>query len=261
MLVLETSMHHALRNNEFELYYQPKVNTQTLEMIGMEALIRWNDPEKGVVPPDVFIPVAEECGFITPIGEWALRTAACQVKQWNEKFKLDLRVSVNISPKHLSEKSFISTVKQIITETGVNPNHLDIEITEMSMVDQNDSLVEKIKELNEMGITVSIDDFGTGYSSLSYLKRFPVNTLKIDRSFVSMVTVEESGIPMLSAIISLAHALKLDVVAEGVETEEELHLLRDFNCEYIQGYYYSQPLPVQAFTEKLIQTQNEKSAT
>lgn len=247
VLMLETNLHHALRNEEFELYYQPKVKADTEEIVGMEALIRWHKPGEGVIRPDLFIPVAEECGLISFIGEWVVKTAALQIKAWNERYNTDFRVSVNISPKQLGEKSFIEKIVAIIEETGVNPNHLDIEITEMSMMDQNESLVEKIRTLKEMGITFSIDDFGTGYSSLSYLKQFPVDTLKIDRSFVSMITVEDSGIPMVSAIISLAHALNLDVVAEGVEMKDELEVLKDHNCEYIQGYYFSKPLDSKSF--------------
>ena len=250
---LETNLHHALRNKEFELYYQPKVKADTLEIVGMEALIRWNRPGEGLIGPELFIPVAEECGLISVIGEWVIQTAALQIKQWNETYNSDLRVSVNISPKHLAEKDFIANLVCIVEDTGVKPEHLDIEITEMSMMDQNDTLLEKITVLKNMGITISIDDFGTGYSSLSYLKRFPVNTLKIDRSFVSMITVEDSGIHMVSAIISIAHALGLEVVAEGVEIVEELNVLRDHHCEFIQGYYFSKPLNVNAF-DALLQT-------
>ncbi|MER2000265.1 MAG: EAL domain-containing protein, partial [Lysinibacillus sp.] len=221
------------------------------EIVGMEALIRWNRPGEGLIRPDLFIPVAEECGLIALIGQWVIQKAASQIKRWNDHFGTDLRVSVNVSPKHLSEANFVPTLRTIIQETGVNPEHLDIEITEMSMMGQNNSLLNKITELKEMGITISIDDFGTGYSSLSYLKQFPVDTLKIDRSFVSMITVEDSGIPMVSAIISLAHALNLEVVAEGVELEEELNVLNEQQCEFIQGYYFSKPLQVNDFTALL----------
>ena len=251
VLTLETNLHHALRNEEFELHYQPKVRAQSLEIVGMEALIRWNRPGEGLIRPDLFIPVAEECGLISLIGQWVIKKAASQIKLWNDHFGTDLRVSVNVSPKHLSEADFVPMLRAIIDETGLTPQHLDIEITEMSMMYQNKSLLDKITELKEMGITISIDDFGTGYSSLSYLKQFPVDTLKIDRSFVSMITLEDSGIPMVSAIISLAHALNLEVVAEGVELEEELNVLNDYQCEFIQGYYFSKPLQVNDFTALL----------
>lgn len=251
LLLLETRMHEAIRNESFELVYQPKVNAKTKEIVGMEALIRWDDRVLGNVPPDRFIPFAEECGVISNIGEWVIKTSAEQVKHWNETFHLNLRVSVNISPQHLAQYNFISRLREIIEITGVSPHYLDIEITEMSMADQNSGLLEKIKEIKEMGITFSIDDFGTGYSSLSYLKMFPVNTLKIDRSFILMMENDPSGIPIVSSIISLAHAMDLEVVAEGVEKEAELTALKEYGCEYIQGFYFSQPLTVQQFTKQL----------
>lgn len=251
LLLLETRMHEAIRNGSFELVYQPKVDAHTYEMVGMEALIRWNDEVLGFVRPDQFIPYAEECGVISDIGEWVTTTAAKQVKQWNEQYNTNLRVSINISPQHLAQQNYIKRLKEIIAETGVNPNHLDIEITEMSMADQNSGLLEKIKEIKAMGITFSIDDFGTGYSSLSYLKMFPVNTLKIDRSFILMIQRDPGGIAMVSAIISLAHAMNLQVVAEGVEEEAELKVLQQHGCEYIQGYYFSRPLNVTDFTQHI----------
>lgn len=254
LLLLETRMHEALRTDAFELVYQPKIDANTYKMVGMEALIRWNDEVLGFVRPDQFIPYAEECGVISDIGEWVTTTAAKQVKLWNETYNLNLRVSINISPEHLAQQDYMKRLKEIIAETGVDPNHLDIEITEMSMADQNSGLLEKIKEIKNMGITFSIDDFGTGYSSLSYLKMFPVNTLKIDRSFILMIQNDPSGVAMVSAIISLAHAMNLQVVAEGVEEEAELKVLQEHGCEYIQGYYFSRPLNVADFTNRIVQT-------
>ncbi len=251
MLMLETKLHNAIRNNAFELHYQPKINIQTGEMDGMEALIRWNDEELGFVPPDQFIPFAEKCGLIIDIGEWVLKKASLQVKEWNESFGLNLRVAVNISPKHLAEKSFVTRLKEILDEVQVEPNMLEIEITEMSMMDQNEDLISKIQNIKNMGITISIDDFGTGYSSLSYLKQFPVNALKIDRSFIQNISNEKSGMAMVAAIIKLAHALNLEVVAEGVEELKELQILKEHACKYVQGYYFSKPLNVKDFTKKL----------
>lgn len=251
LLLLETRMHKAIRDDAFELVYQPKIDANTFEMVGMEALIRWNDDVLGFVPPNEFIPYAEECGVISDIGEWVMRNAAKQVKQWNMDFDLDLRVSINISPKHLAERQFTSQIQNIIEETGVHPEHIDIEITEMSMADQNANVLNKIKEIKAMGITFSIDDFGTGYSSLNYLRHFPVNTLKIDRSFIQMIEHDPTGIAIVAAIISLAHAMNLQVVAEGVEHEVELRVLQDHGCDFIQGYYFSKPLTVENFTKKL----------
>lgn len=250
-LLLETKIHKALRNNLFELHYQPKMNIQKDEMIGMEALIRWYDDDFGYIPPDQFIPFAEQCGLISDIGEWVLRQAVLQMKHWNETYTTKLRVAVNISPIHISEDSFIPRLKDIIAETAIQPQYLEIEITEMSMMDYTDKLINSIKEMKEMGITISIDDFGTGYSSLSYLRNFPIDTLKIDRTFVQNITKSKSDEAMVAAIISLAHALNLNVVAEGVEQAEELKVLKAHNCESVQGYYYSKPLNVADFTKKI----------
>ena len=251
MLMLETKLHNAIQNDLFELHYQPKINIQTGEMEGMEALIRWNDKDLGFMPPDQFIPFAEECGLIIDIGEWVLKKAALQAKEWNALFKLNLRVAVNISPKHLAEKNFVNRLKEILDEIQVEPTMLEIEITEMSMMDQNEILISKIRTIKEMGITISIDDFGTGYSSLSYLKKFPVDALKIDRSFIQNISNEESDVAMVAAIIKLAQALNLEVVAEGVEEVKGLQILKEHDCKYVQGYYFSKPLNVKDFTKKL----------
>lgn len=252
-LLLETKLHKALRNDSFELYYQPKVNIETNEIHGAEALIRWNDEELGCIPPDQFIPFAEQVGLISDIGRWVLRKAAKQIKHWSDTYEVDYRVAVNISPIHIAEPDFVEQVQTIIKETNSNPSMLEIEITEMSMLDYNDELTLKIKALKDMGITIAIDDFGTGYSSLSYLRDFPVNSLKIDRTFIQDLTKDASGEAMVSAIISLAHALNLDVVAEGVEKPEELAILKEKNCEYVQGYYFSKPLTVADFEKKIQQ--------
>lgn len=250
-LLMETRLFNALKNNILEIHYQPKIDIQSERMVGMEALLRWNDPEKGQIPPGKFIPFAEKCGLIGEIGEWVLREASLQVNRWIEQYKVDLKVSVNISPIHFQEFDFIDRLKNILEETNVNPKNLEIEITEMSMMNYNEDLIRKIKQIKELGLTISVDDFGTGYSSLSYLKEFPVDTLKIDRSFIVNMESGESGIAMVAAIISLAHALKLDVVAEGVELEEEVEILRKYNCEYVQGYYFSKPLNVIDFSKKI----------
>lgn len=251
MLKLETRLQDAINNQAFELYYQPKVNLQTNEIDGMEALIRWFDDELGFVAPDQFIPFAEEVGFITDISEWVIAKAGRQVMEWNEQFNLKLRVAVNISPSHLKAENFIERLKNILQTNNISPNLLEIEITEMSFLDQNADLLSTIMQLKQMGITLAIDDFGTGYSSLSYLKRFPVDLLKIDRSFIHEMYKNEADVAMVAAIITLARALDLKIVAEGVEEYKDLLLLREFNCEFVQGYYYSRPLNIADFSKRL----------
>ncbi|TSI09757.1 EAL domain-containing protein [Lysinibacillus sp. BW-2-10] len=250
-LMFESKLHHAIKNDVLELYYQPKICVKTEKMVGMEALLRWKDPELGQIPPNQFIPFAEDCGLICDIGEWVLRKASLQIKQWKEQFGLDLHVAINISPIHFQEVNFINRLVEIMDETGVDAHNLEIEITEMSMMDHNEDVLSKIKQLKALGLTVAIDDFGTGYSSLGFLKEFPIDILKIDRSFIVNMSEGESGISMVAAIISLAHALNLKVVAEGVEKLEELQILKEYGCEYVQGYYFSKPLNVQEFTMKI----------
>lgn len=251
-LLLETKLHQALKKDSFELHYQPKINLKTNKMTGMEALLRWYDPELGHMSPDRFIPFAEECGLINDIGIWVLRKASAQARTWNAIHNSNLRVAVNISPIHISTSGFVDMVQEVIAETKINPHFLEIEITEMSMLDYTEDLLNTINQLRALGITISIDDFGTGYSSLNYLKTFPVDVLKIDRAFVRDIVPEKSGIAMISAMISLAHALNLQVVAEGVEEEAELNVLREYGCEFVQGYYFSKPLSVEDFTQLIV---------
>lgn len=252
LLQLETKIHQALRDDVFELHYQPKYDIPDQTMTGMEALIRWHDEELGYMPPDQFIPFAESCGLISAIGEWVLKKACHQITLWNEQFHSNLRVAVNISPIHIAEANFIERLEKILSATKVNPRHLEIEITEMSMMDYNDELIEKIKAIKQMGIKISLDDFGTGYASLSYLRQFPFDALKIDRTFIRNIRESPSGESMVAAIISLAHALDLKVVAEGVEENEQLAILKKYNCQAVQGYYFSKPLSATDFT-KLIE--------
>ncbi|MFJ7737450.1 putative bifunctional diguanylate cyclase/phosphodiesterase [Lysinibacillus sp. NPDC097287] len=251
-LMLETKLHQALKKDLLELYYQPKIDLKTGTVVGMEALLRWYDPELGHLPPDRFIPFAEECGLINDIGVWVLRKACTQAHIWNQQYGLNLQVAVNISPIHISTDGFVDMVRDVIAETKVNPNTLEIEITEMSMLDYTEKLIETIGELKALGITISIDDFGTGYASLNYLKKFPVDVLKIDRAFVQDIISGKSGVAMISAMISLAHAMELKVVAEGVEQEAELNVLRKHGCEFVQGYYFSKPLSVADFTKDIL---------
>lgn len=250
-LMFESKLFQAIKEDRLELYYQPKIDIRTNEMVGMEALLRWKDPELGFIPPDQFIPFAEDCGLISEIGEWVLKNASLQINRWKQLYNVNLKVAINISPIHFQEANFINRLQSIITETKVEPTNLEIEITEMSMMDYNKQLIEKMKSIKELGITIAVDDFGTGYSSLGYLKEFPVDALKIDRSFIVNMQDGKSGIALVAAIITLAHALNLAVVAEGVESELELEILKEHNCEYVQGYLFSKPLTASDFSKKL----------
>lgn len=218
----------------------------------MEALLRWHDDELGYIAPTQFIPVAEDCGLIVEIGEWVLRQVAYQIHKWKDEYHFPFRVAVNISPIHFQEANFIERLKHIIDETAVDPSNLEIEITEMSMMNYNEDSLNKISEIKKMGMTISIDDFGSGYSSLGYLKQFPVDALKIDRSFITNMNNGSSGRELVKAMIAIAHALSLHVVAEGVENQYELDLLKDYECEYVQGFYFSKPLKVKEITSKLM---------
>lgn len=241
-IMLETKLHDALKHDALFIHYQPKFELINHKMVGVEALLRWTDSELGPIPPSRFIPLAEQCGLINEIGVWVLIKATQLMKKLNDEYGTNYHVAVNISPIHLSSPHFTLQLEHIIQTTGIPPQHLEIEITEMSLMDYSEELLQTISYIRQLGVTISVDDFGTGYSSLSYLKKFPVNTLKIDRSFVNDIITEKSGVAMVAAIISLAHALNLSVVAEGVEEEKELQVLREHGCNYVQGYYFSKPL-------------------
>lgn len=241
---IEQGLRRALQENQFELRYQPQAGITDLNMVGMEALIRWNHPELGLISPVKFIPIAEECGLIVPIGEWVLRTACQQISAWRKQGLPALKVSVNLSARQFKQAKLLDTIRAVLRDCELSQQAevLELELTE-SMVMQNvDENVITLNKLHSMGVQISIDDFGTGYSSLSYLKRFPINTLKIDRSFVRDITDDADDAAIASAIIMLGHSLKLNVIAEGVETLEQLDLLRGIGCDEIQGYYLSQPL-------------------
>ena len=246
-LDMETALRRALERNELVLHYQPQVDLMSGKIFAMESLLRWQRPGKGLVSPMDFIPLAEETGLIVPIGEWVLRTACAQNKAWQDAGFAPLRVAVNLSARQFQQKNLIQTVSEALRDSGLAPHYLDIEITE-SMVMQN--AAEAIKTLNEldaMGIALSIDDFGTGYSSLSYLKRFPIDFLKIDKSFINDVTTNPDDAAIAGAIITMARSLGMKVVAEGVETEDQLQFLRARGCDAFQGYYFSRPVPAEAF--------------
>ncbi|WP_409178364.1 putative bifunctional diguanylate cyclase/phosphodiesterase [Brevibacillus fortis] len=239
---IQNELNRALARQEFLLHYQPQVCAKSGAIVGVEALIRWDHPERGLLLPDQFISVAEETGLIVPIGEWVLRTACKQNKQWQEQGLMPLRVAVNLSARQFLKQDFTQMVAEILHQTGLAPEYLELEITESSMIDVQRA-TQALKELKQLGVHVAIDDFGTGYSSLYYLKEFPLNRLKIDRSFVRDMIEQPSNQAIVSTIISMAHHLQLHVIAEGVETKEELAFLQEHLCEEVQGYLFSRPLP------------------
>lgn len=250
-LIIERKLRTALEDGALQLHYQPKVHAKTQRVVGMEALTRWIDDELGFISPSKFIPIAEERGLINDIGEWSLRTACYQVKEWNERFGTEYKVAVNISPTHFIQPNFLSNVKQTIKETGVNPKFIELEITEESMMESTEHTMKVLSTLREHGITLAIDDFGTGYSSFSFLKQFPVDSLKIDQSFVRDLSTNSDSSAIIAVMIQLGHALGLEVVVEGVEKESELIILRKLEADMIQGYYFSKPVSTKEFTEKL----------
>jgi diguanylate cyclase (GGDEF)-like protein/PAS domain S-box-containing protein len=251
MLRLETFLHGALEREEFILYYQPQVNIKTKKICGVEALIRWQHPELGLVSPAKFIPLAEETGSIVQIGEWVLKTACQQSKAWQKMGLPNLKVSVNIAPRQFQEENLVDRIEEILLDTELSPNLLELEITETTIVQNVDFARHALRRLRNMGIHISMDDFGTGYSSLGYLKKFSFQTLKIDQSFVRDLQDNPQDKAIISAIVTLGRGFNLRVVAEGVETVEQLEMLRALNCEEMQGYWFSRPLPTNDVTQFL----------
>ncbi len=246
---LENEMRRALEGDEFTLHYQPQVNAQSGEIEGVEALVRWQHPEKGMISPADFIPLAEETGLIVPLGEWVLRHACLQLKEWLDKGYPPLMLAVNISSRQLEEAKFDQVVLTIQCETGVPKGHLELEITESAIMKNPEKVIPALEELKKQGIELAIDDFGTGHSSLNYLRRFPVDTLKIDRSFVNDIGKSEEDTILVNGIIALAKSLKLKVIAEGVETKEQQEYLKNQNCDRLQGYYLFKPMPADVFEQ------------
>jgi diguanylate cyclase (GGDEF)-like protein len=251
-LKLHAGLRHAIERGEFELHYHPKVNVQTNEVVGMEALVRWRHPEMGLVPPAEFIPAAEETGLILPIGNWVLHEACRQNKEWQNRGMARLRVAVNLSALQF-QRNVLDAVSKALQATGLEARYLELEITESVVMQNAAEAVLTLEQLSRMGVHISIDDFGTGYSSLSYLKRFPLQTLKIDRSFIREVNQDPDDVAIVSAIIALAHNLRLKVVAEGVETENQLNTLRLLGGDEYQGFYRCKPLPAGEFEHMLVQ--------
>ena len=244
-LSLETRLRRALERDEFLLYYQPKVSVSTGQMVGMEALIRWELPDEGLVSPAKFIPLAEETGMIVAIGDWALQTACADNRSWQEQGLPEQTVSVNISARQFRHNVLLNCVARALENSSLNPRFLELEITEGLLIENPEESIELLGQLKAQGLSISIDDFGTGYSSLSYLQRLPADAVKIDRSFVVHMLEDDSSSRIVTTIASLGRDLGLHVVAEGVETEEQRDALRELGCHYAQGFLYSRPLPVE----------------
>ncbi|MED4228030.1 EAL domain-containing protein [Neobacillus cucumis] len=247
-LTMEMELHKAIKQNELFLHYQPRVDLKTGNIVGVEALIRWNHAKWGMVSPTKFIPIAEESGLINPIGEWVLRQACSQNKLWQESGFPPIVVSVNLSARQFSNVSIVSIVERVLNETGLAPQFLELEITESMTMDIKHT-ISTLHEMKRLGVLISIDDFGTGFSSLNYLKEFPVDTLKIDQSFVRGLLNNNNGDTIVKTIISMTHHLQLKVVAEGIETEKQLVFLQEHHCDEGQGYFFSQPVSAEEFVQ------------
>src|SRR5450631_1853835 len=244
---LESDLHTALALRQFELYYQPKVDTMSGTFYSAEALIRWRHPERGLVSPAAFIPLAEECGLIGPIGEWVLREACRQGRAWQQAGLSPVRIAVNVAASQFRAGDLVETIHQALADAELEARFLEAELTESAVMSDPEESIKILEQLREMGVLVSVDDFGTGYSSMSYLRRFPIDQLKIDRSFLSEITARSDDASIVGAIVSLAHNLRLKVVAEGVETVAQLDLLKTLGCDQYQGYQFSPPVPAAEF--------------
>jgi diguanylate cyclase (GGDEF)-like protein len=250
-LELESDLSHALERGEFLLHYQPKVEIATGLITGVEALLRWKHPLRGLVPPLDFISLAEETGLIVPIGEWVLATACARTKAWQDQGLTNLSVAVNLSARQFADSTLLPKLTRIIQASGLDPSSLELEITESAVMSQGESAVAVLEKLKSIGVQIALDDFGTGYSSLAYLKRFPIDTLKVDRSFIRDIPAASYDMKITRAIIAMAHSLKLKVVAEGVETADQLKFLRTQCCDAVQGYFLYRPLPEDEVTRAL----------
>jgi diguanylate cyclase (GGDEF)-like protein len=256
-LTLENDLRKALEQEEFTLFYQPRLHIKTGEVVGMEALIRWNHPERGLVSPGEFIPLAEETGLILLMDEWVLKTACKQNKSWQEAGYPPKYISVNLSGQQFKHESLIRTMSKTLTASGLDPQYLELEITESAIMKNADSTLNVLNELKKMGVKLSMDDFGTGYSSFNYLKSFPLDIIKIDRSFIMDITEKNEVATIVKAIIAMAQSLRLSVVAEGVETDKQLSLLRELDCDEMQGYLISRPVHSGEIVKFFVENANE----
>jgi len=250
-LVMKSSLRRALERNEFQLHYQPQININTGKIVGAESLIRWMHPDLGLVSPQKFIPVLEETGLITEVGEWVLKTACKQNQAWQSKGYSPIQIAVNLSPRQFRQKNLISSIQNTLEDTGLAAKWLELEVTESSIMDNPEEVATTLKSLHNIGIKLSIDDFGTGYSSLNYLKIFPIDVLKIDRSFIRDITFDKDDETIVKTIIAMGHNLGLKIIAEGVEQQEQLDIIKQYNCEWYQGYYFSEPVPAEDFERYL----------
>jgi len=257
---MEGDLRRGIENGELRLHYQPQIDLSTHQVLGAEALVRWQHPKLGLLAPGKFIPMAEDTDLIVPLGEWCLREGCRQLMSWQQTGLTALRVSVNVSPNQFHQKNFVETVGQVLAETEIDPQTLQLEITESSLILNADNVVTRLRELKEMGLMVAIDDFGVGYSSLGYLKQLPIDMLKIDRSFVSDATSDPDDAALVMAIITLAHNLRLKVMAEGVETDEQLRFLRLLRCDEGQGYLFGKAEPPELFLAKIGQAAGNQAA-
>src|SRR5215211_1023234 len=260
-LMLESNLRPGLERGEFIVHYQPQVDIRGFHLVGMEALVRWQHPSLGLLYPTEFVPLAEDSGLIIALGDWILRTACAQNKAWQDKGLLPMCVSVNFSARQFQQPTFITDVAQMLKDTNLDPRWLELELTESSIMKDPEEAIEKLHELKLMGIKVAIDDFSTGYSSLNYLKRFPIDTLKINKTFVSDVCKDPHDTAIVRAIINLGHALDLTVIAEGVETKEQLQYLSALECDVVQGFLFSKALSVAAFEELLVEQRRVTSGS
>jgi EAL domain-containing protein (putative c-di-GMP-specific phosphodiesterase class I) len=250
----ENAMHRAMERGEFRLFFQPIVGLSDARCVGAEALLRWQHPERGLIGPAEFVPMAEETGMIVPIGQWVIEEAARHAARWQLEHPERFQVAINLSARQLVHPDLADRVADVIAQTGVEPSNLCFEITESVLMDDAESVIDVIARVRSLGVQLAIDDFGTGYSSLGYLKRFPVDSVKIDRSFVSGLGDDAGDAAIVSAVIGLAHALGLRVTAEGVETEEQLTALIDLDCDEAQGYFFSPPQPAPDLRSLLART-------
>ncbi len=252
-LSLDTGIHRALENNEFNLVYQPQINLRTGEIVGVEALLRWTHPEHGIISPAEFIPFAEESGLIVDIGLWVLKTACAELSRWRIAGLPEIRMAINISARQLMENSIVNDILNVLKDYDIPGRYIELEITEHAIMDDMDSVIRKLKELSSYEITIAIDDFGTGYSSLSYLHKLPIQTLKIDRTFLKECRINKGDNTIINTIVAMAKGLNLNVVAEGVESQAQLEYLREIDCSEAQGYLFGKPLPPKIISQLLIQ--------
>jgi PAS domain S-box-containing protein len=253
---LATNLYHALERDELDVFYQPLIDLNTGQIVGIESLLRWQHPELGAIPPEKFIPIAEEAALIVPIGEMVLRKSCKQMKTWEEAGLKSLGLSVNLSVLQIKDRNFIEKVSNILEETGFEPERLELEITESTILQSMDVIIDNLYKLKDMKVNIAIDDFGTGYSSLTSLKKLPISTLKIDQSFIQNITSNEDDATIVSIMISMAHKMNIKVVAEGVETKEQLSLLKQFQCHEVQGYLVGHPLSAKEMTKLILLQEN-----